>query len=108
MRSDSSSYPRRKGFNANINDPIYARISRIFPGDGNVYTSHKCIIELTASAPNSPVTYTYMVGRADKLGNPDFDHCSGEYTFTLYPDTYTPRIYQTTDQQGFHWIEYQV
>jgi hypothetical protein len=28
-------------------------------------------------------------------------------TFTLYPENYPLRIYQTTDQQGFHWIEYQ-
>ena len=28
-------------------------------------------------------------------------------TFTLYPENYSLRIYQTTDQQGFHWIEYQ-
>ena len=26
----------------------------------------------------------------------------------MYANTYIPRIYQTTDQQGFHWIEYQV
>jgi hypothetical protein len=93
--------PHRKEFSETAIDAIYKRIVGDFPGDGSTYTSHKCIIEFT-SATTSPVTYTYIVGRADKLGNPDFEHCSDEYTFTLYPTTYTPRIYQTTDQQGFH------
>lgn len=103
-----NSYPRRKGYIAAINDPIYARIIGKFPGDENIYTSHKCIIELRETAVTSPTEYTYMVGRSDKSGKPDLEHCSEEYTFTLYPTTYVPRIYQTTDQQGFHWIEYQV
>jgi hypothetical protein len=106
--SSELSFPRRKGFAASINNPIYARITGTFPGDQNIYTSHKCIIEVTDEAVNSPTTFTYIVGRADKEGNPDFEHCSEEYTFTLYPTSYKPRIYQTTDQQGFHWIEYQV
>lgn len=106
--SDSNSFPKRKGFVAAINNPIYARLVGTFPGDGNIYTSHKCIIEVVEDSVNEPTTYTYIVGRADKNGNPDLDHCSEEFTFTLYPTTYTPRIYQTTDQQGFHWIEYQV
>ena len=101
-------YPRRKGFDTEINNTIYARIIGTFPGDKNVYTSHKCIIDVVENAVQSPTTYTYMVGRADKNGNPDMEHCSDEFTFTLYPTTYKPRIYQTTDQQGFHWIEYQV
>lgn len=104
----SVSYPMRKDYTANINDPIYARIIGTFPGDKNVYTSHKCIIDVVENAVLTPTTYTYMVGRADKAGNPDLEHCSEEYTFTLYPTSYIPRIYQTTDQQGFHWIEYQV
>lgn len=101
-------FPHRKEFSAKAINAIYKRIVGDFPGDGSTYTSHKCIIQFVENNVNSPVTYTYIVGRADKLGNPDFDHCSEEYTFTLYPNSYTPRIYQTTDQQGFHWIEYQV
>lgn len=101
-------FPRRKEFSETVINTIYKRIVGDFPGDGSTYTSHKCIIQLVNTAVVSPVTYTYMVGRADKLGNPDLEHCSQEYTFTLYPTSYTPRIYQTTDQQGFHWIEYQV
>jgi hypothetical protein len=44
-----------------------------------------------------------------KDGTPDPDHTTEIYTFTCYPssDTYMPRIYQTSDQQGFIWIEYQ-
>jgi len=34
-------------------------------------------------------------------------HISDIQTFTIYPNTYKPVIYQTSDQQGFHWIEYQ-
>ena len=101
-------FPRRKNFNQNINDVVYSRITRTFPGDLSIYTSHKCIIEVVENAVQEPTTYTYIVGRSDKLGNPDLEHCSEEYTFTLYPSSYKPRIYQTTDQQGFHWIEYQV
>lgn len=104
----TGTYPRRKNYNQLINDTVYARITRTFPGDLSVYTSHKCIIEITNTVVQEPTTYTYIVGRADKNGNPDFEHCSDEYTFTIYPTSYTPRIYQTTDQQGFHWIEYQV
>lgn len=105
---ESTSYPHRKEWNIETINTIYKRIVGDFPGDGSKYTSHKCIIQLVSSSVNNPTTYTYIVGRADKNGNPDFEHCSDEFTFTLYPTTYTPRIYQTTDQQGFHWIEYQV
>ncbi len=86
--------------------PIYERMTGIFPGTNISYVGHKCI--LTHDAVTVPTTYTYIVGRAGLDGNPDLDHCSDEYTFTLYPSDYTPRIYQITDQQGFHWIEYQV
>lgn len=99
----------RKEFNQTSIDAIYKRITGDFPGDGTHYTAHKCILILNSgNAVSTPTTYTYVVGRADKNGNPDFEHCSEEYTFTLYPITYTPKIYQTSDQQGFHWIEYQV
>lgn len=107
-KEQSSSYPCRKEWGSVAIDAIYKRIVGDFPGDGSTYTSHKCILNLVENPVLSPTTYTYIVGRADKLGNPDFDHCSEEYTFTLYPTSYVPRIYQTTDQQGFHWIEYQV
>lgn len=99
----------RKEFGSVAINSIYKRIVGNFPGDGTHYTSHKCIIQFNFGSPVDVKTlYTYVVGRADKNGNPDFEHCSEEYTFTLYPTSYTPRIYQTTDQQGFHWIEYQV
>lgn len=85
---------------------IYNRMTGIFPGTNTSYVGHKCI--LSHSEVTTPTTYTYIVGRAGHDGNPDMDYCSDEYTFTLYPNDYTPRIYQITDQQGFHWIEYQV
>ena len=64
-----------------------------FPAANTQYTSHKCIINIVDSAVDSPTEYTYIVGRADKNGNPDLEHCSEEYTFTLYPTSYVPRIY---------------
>ena len=104
----SGSFPRRKVYSATANDAIYARITKKFPGDLTVYTSHKCVIDVVSTPVLSKTEYTYIVGRAKKDGTPDFDHCSEEYTFTLYPSSFQPRIYQITDQQGFHWIEYQV
>ena len=99
---------KRKEFNnENIINCIYKRMTGRFPAANTQYTSHKCIINIVTEAVQSPTEYTYIVGRADKNGNPDLEHCSEEYTFTLYPTSYTPRIYQTTDQQGFHWVEYQ-
>jgi hypothetical protein len=95
-------------FKPTINDTVYARMKGVFPGCGINYTSHKCIIKLTNSAVDGPTTYTYIVGRKDKHGNPDLKHCSKEKTFTLYPSSYKPKVYQITDQQGFHWVEYQV
>lgn len=107
--SESSSYPRRKEFSSiDTNNVIYARMHGKFPGFDVNYTSHKCILNVVENPVSSKTTYTYVVGRMDKNGNPDFDHCSEEYTFTLYPESSTPRFYQITDQQGFHWIEYQV
>ena len=85
----------------------YERITSIFPGARIQYTSHKCIVEIVSQSPESPETYEYICGRADKNGNPDPNHTGEVYMFTLYPDSYIPKIYQTTDQQGFHWIEYQ-
>lgn len=103
-----TSFPNRKEFSVDVNNIIYARINKTFPGCNINYTSHKCVINIVSSSVPSPITYTYVVGRMSKDGSPDFKHCSSEQTFTLYPSNYVPRIYQITDQQGFHWIEYQV
>ena len=103
----NTTYPRRKEFPANLNNIIYARINGTFPADGTHFTSHKCIIDIVESPVTNPTIVTYVVGRADKNGNPDTEHTSEEMTFTLYPESYTPKVYQITDQQGFHWIEYQ-
>ena len=106
--TQGTTFPRRKEFSVDINNTVYARLSGNFPGCNIHYTSHKCIVDVISESPTQPVKYQYVVGREDKLGNPDIQHCSDIYTFILYPETYTPRVYQTTDQQGFHWIEYQV
>ena len=92
---------------ANAENIIYSRLKGTFPGTNYKYVVHKCIIYCD-NAVSTPTTYTYVVGRAGADGNPDMQFCSEEQTFTLYPTTYVPRIYQTSDQQGFHWIEYQV
>ena len=106
----SSEFPKKKFFSdSDITNNIYARIIGRFPADNSFYTSHKVIVDIVEnSVVNDPETWEYIVGRADINGDPDPDHCSDIMTFTLYPESYTPRIYQTTDQQGFHWIEYQV
>jgi hypothetical protein len=106
--TQSTTYPRRKEFTVDNNNVIYSRIISTFPADGTKFTAHKCVIDLSESAPTSVTKYTYVVGRADKNGNPDFSHCSKEMTFTVYPSDYKIRVYQVTDQQGFHWVEYQV
>ena len=98
---------RRKEFDVSVNNAVYARITSRFPGNNVLFTSHKVIIDLL-EASNEPDVYEYVVGRADKDGNPDPNHTNEIYTFTLYPNTYEGRTYQITDQQGFHWIEYQV
>lgn len=93
-----------------IQSIIYDRMTSTFPGADTTYTSHKCILKIKPAAETSgrPVEYEYKVGRADINGNPDSEHVSDIQTFKLYPTSYTPRVFQTTDQQGFHWIEYQV
>lgn len=96
----SNSYPRRKVYKDTTKAAIYNRIIGRFPGDGTFYTAHKCVIELTPKAPAQPEVWEYKVGREDSM--------SDIQTFTLYPTTYKPHIYHITDQQGFHWIEYQV
>ena len=104
---ESGDLKRKEFSNADIINYIYKRMTGRFPAANTQYTSHKCVINVKSEAVSSPTTYTYIVGRADKNGNPDLEHCSEEYTFTLYPISYIPRIYQVTDQQGFHWVEYQ-
>lgn len=103
----TDTYPYRIGFNAEITNAAYARITRRFPGDGTLFTSHKCIIKVIEDSVETPTVYKYKVAR-DLNGQPDPNYCSEEMQFTLYPKTYSPRIYQTSDQQGFHWVEYQV
>lgn len=97
----------RKEFDVAVNNAVYARITNRFPGNDVLFTAHKVIIEFSQYV-TKPTVYEYVVGRADKDGNPDTNHINDIYTFTLYPDTYEGRTYQITDQQGFHWIEYQV
>lgn len=103
----ASTYPRRKEYSLELNNAAYSRIISRFPADNTQYTSHKCVVELATSAPSSAETWEYVVGRADANGNPD-SYISDVMTFTLYPTTYKPVIYQTTDQQGFDWLQYQV
>lgn len=95
----SSNNIHRNEYSVDVNNIIYARISGRFPGDGTFYTSHKCIITIESST-TIPKTFEYKVGREG--------HFSDIQTFVQYPLNYTPVIYQITDQQGFHWIEYQV
>ena len=99
----------RREFIPSVNNAVYARITSRFPGNNVLFTSHKVVIDLpTIRDTDSPVVYEYVVGRADKDGKPDINHTNEIYTFTLYPKSYEGRTYQITDQQGFHWIEYQV
>ena len=105
--SEGSEPIHRKEFSALVNNTVYARIINRFPGNNVLFTAHKCIIDLP-NAESDPVVYEYVVGRPDKDGNPDSNHTSDIQTFTLYPIDWEGRVYQITDQQGFHWIEYQV
>lgn len=100
----------RKEFLPSVNNAVYSRITSRFPGNNVLFTSHKVVIDLTPLADDveEPVVYEYVVGRADKDGNPDPNHTNDIYTFKLYPSSYEGRTYHITDQQGFHWIEYQV
>ena len=105
LNNNELTAPYRKEFTWVTNNAVYARIKKAFPGSGIQYTAHKCILEFDAVTEET--TWEYVVGRGDKNKNIDLDHTSEIYTFTLYPSTMQPRLYQTTDQQGFHWIEYQ-
>lgn len=102
-----------------IQSVVYDRITDYFPGSdlkddngnhingtGIIYTSHKCILTIPEVTSDTQ-EYEYIVGRADIQGNPDTNHISETMGFTMRPSTAKIRIYQTTDQQGFHWIEYQ-
>ena len=106
-KTESTDTPRRKEYPMVVNNAVYARITDRFPGNNVLFTSHKCVVVLP-DAETDQVVYEYKVGRPDKDGNPDESHTNDIYTFTLSPRTYEGRTYQITDQQGFHWIEYQV
>lgn len=104
----SDTYPRRKEFSKDVNNVVYSRIINRFPADGTQYTSHKCVINVVGQpVTGGPQVWEYVVGRPDINGNPG-SYVSDVQTFTLYPETYKPVIYQTTDQQGFDWLQYQV
>ena len=105
----------RKDKNGNYLDvtyPEYALSNRccgLFAATNDFFTSHKCVIDVVINPVLEKTTYYYIVGQADKTGkNPDLNHTSEKRSFTLYPESYKPVIYQITDQQGFHWVEYQV
>lgn len=107
--SRPTAFPGRVEFNSILNNAAYARIIDRFPGNDILFTSHKCILDMVSDGGvDDTKIYEYVVGRADKDGNPDMNHCSDVQTFTIYPRTWEGRVYQITDQQGFHWIEYQV
>ena len=97
----SITFPKKKSFNNfDIYDNIYKRITGRFPGDNTLYTAHKVVVQVRRDSPTTPEIWEYKVGRDGYM--------SDIQTFTLYPESYKPVIYQITDQQGFHWIEYQV
>ena len=101
-------YNNTTGQEEPLKSVIYDRLTGIFPADGTKYTAHRCIVDIVSTKLTSgKQEYEYVVGRADKNMEPDADHTSDIQTFTLYSDDYTPRIFQITDQQGFHWVEYQ-
>ena len=105
--TQSNSYPRKRIFSKNITTSIYARLTGNFPANGQHYTAHKIVLDITEHAVASTTTYEYIVGRSHMNGTPNLEHCSDIRTFTLYPTSYTPVVIQTTDQQGFTWMEYQ-
>lgn len=105
--TESAASIHRKEYSVDVNNTVYARMISRFPGNDVLFTSHKCVVVLP-DATTGPEVYEYVVGRPDKDGKPDAEHTNDVFTFTLYPRTYEGRVYQVTDQQGFHWIEYQV
>ena len=99
---------QRIEWDVDVLNSVYARRTGVFPADGTFYTSHKVIVKVPTSS-TQVTEYEYVVGRSNQDGTPDLEHTSNKKYFRIYPNTntYIPRIYQTTDQQGFHWIEYQ-
>ena len=97
------------GATTRIRDVVYAapKYKNIYPGCGVYYVSHKCIININYPTGNTSHVFEYKVGRSNSDGSPMEGHVSNIQTFTLYPSSWKPVIYQITDQQGFHWIEYQ-
>lgn len=97
----------KKTFNNVLKTAAYDRIFAKFPGDYTPFTAHKCILDFVYVT--TPTTYEYRVGRGCGFGNNTLDenHCSEIRTFVLYPQSWEGRVYQITDQQGFHWVEYQ-
>lgn len=105
----SSNYPQRVEFPIKINNAAYSRITNTLPASNILYTAHKCIVQVVEDAIlTDPVEYEWCVGRSNYDSTPQEGHVSDILTFTLYPKNSQPRLYQTTDQQGFHWVEYQV
>lgn len=104
---ESSTFPRRKEYSVDVNNAVYARIVSRFPADNTQYTSHKCVVNVLPASPSEPQIWEYIVGRESPLGFCG-DYRSDIQTFTLYPESYNPVIYQITDQQGFDWLQYQV
>ena len=94
-----------------VREVVYAnpKYKNIFPGSRISYTSHKCILTIpsVSAGNNNKVTYEYLAGRSNSDGTPMEGHVTEIQTFNMYPSSWAPVIYQITDQQGFHWIEYQ-
>lgn len=107
--TDSSTAMHRKEFAKHIVQKVYARMDNIFPGDDTYeYRAHKCIVYIQqAMNTGDPVIYEYCVGASDEQGLPVNVEPFDIQTFTIYPLDWKPRVYQTTDQQGFGWMEYQ-
>ena len=106
----SQTYTYGESSSATIREIVYANPKYIntFPGFNVGYKVHKCIIDVRdSSALSNPEKYEYKVGRCNSDGTPMEGHISDIQTFTIYPASYKPVIYQITDQQGFHWLEYQ-
>lgn len=86
----------------------YKRMTGVFPGSEYPYCAHKCVVYIQDAPTSDPETYEYIVGPTLLNGKPNLAYTSNIQTFTLYPSSYTPLVYQISDQQGFNWIEYQV
>ncbi len=107
LQQQSTTYPRKRIFNEIITNVVYDRIDGVFPANNQPYRSHKLIIDIVQN-PVENKTFEYIVGRSLKNGNPDLEYCSETQYFTLHDNTWTPKVFHVTDQQGFTWVEYQV